>query len=197
MSGKNLSEKSLLEVNSIDLNNAYDNVELIKKVYSINFQIYKIIRCLVRSNPIMRNSLNLDTKDDGIYVSDIMKASINNKILYCDVNGYTLKKCYIIVQELNEFEILMRDILQYHSYFIRSDNKQKPDILLATEKYKDMADKATIDQLRSIVGKEHSIDFDQIEYIEKKNEEMIDMLDCKDDKDLLIDSINTDDSDDA
>ena len=132
---------SLLEVNSIDLNNAYDNVDLIKKVYSINFQIYKIIRCLVRSNPLMRNSLNLDTKDEGVYLTDYMHSLIQNKILFCDVNGYTPRKCYIIVKELNDFEMLMRDILQYHSYFIRSDNRQKPDIMVATEKYKDMADK--------------------------------------------------------
>jgi hypothetical protein len=58
--------------------------------------------------------------------------------------------------------MVIKDILQYYHYFIRPDFRQKPDIEMATEKYKEMADKKTVEELRALVGKRHSIDFENL-----------------------------------
>ena len=52
--------------------------------------------------------------------------------------------------------------VQFFQYFYRPEFKQKPDIDMATEQYKDMADKMTIEQLKSVVGKDNKIDFDNL-----------------------------------
>ena len=63
--------------------------------------------------------------------------------------------------------MILKDILQYFHYFIRPDFKQKPDIEIATEKYKEIADIRTVEELRDIVGKRHKIDFDMLGASEK------------------------------
>jgi len=125
-------------------------------------QIYKNMRTLIRNNPIMRVTLNLETKDKGIYVPDLQLGMIDRMIEWCEVRGYTTKQVYILVNELNNAEMLIKDILQYFHYFIRPDFRQKPDIEIATERYKEMADKRTVDELKAIVGKKHGIDFDNL-----------------------------------
>jgi len=65
-----------------------------------------------------------------------------------------------LVQELNKVEMMVKDVLQYFHYFIRPDFRQKPDVELATEKYKEIADKRTIEELKDIVGKRNKIDFE-------------------------------------
>lgn len=149
----------LLDMKSILLNSGY-NVGVMLEVRSVILQIYKNIRTLIRNNPVMRSTLNLETKDDGVYVPDIALGMIDKMVQYCEVNGYTTKRIYIITNELNKIEVMIKDILQYYHYFIRPDFRQKPDIELATESYKEIADKRTIDELRGIVGKHHKIDFE-------------------------------------
>lgn len=144
---------------SIKLHTTYEINDLMH-VKAILIQLYKNIRTLVRNNPTMRATLNLDTKDDGIYITDVSLGTIENMVRYCQVNGYTLKKLYIIVQELDNFEMMMKDILQYYHYFIRPDFRQKPDIDMATEAYKEIADKATVNELYALVGKRNIIDFE-------------------------------------
>ena len=152
----------LLDMKSIELNNDMENVDMIRQVRSINKQIYKDMRMLLSYNPVVRNSLNLNTKEKGIYVTDVVLGTIDMMYLYCQTHGYTSKKCYIIVSELDNFEVLIKKIFQYYHYFVRPEFRQKPDILLATEKYKTMADQMTLDQLRGVVGKNNKSDFDSL-----------------------------------
>jgi len=151
----------LLDMKSITLNTNPD-VDIMLEVRSTIKQIYKNIRMLIRNNPTVRATLNLDTKDDGIYVTDVMMGMIDRMIEHCESSDYTPRKVYIIVQELNRLEMLLKDTLQYFHYFIRPDFRQKPDIDMATETYKEIADRNTIEELRQITGKNHHIDFDNL-----------------------------------
>jgi len=151
----------LLDMKSIDLNTNLE-INMMLEVRSIINQIYKNIRMLIRNNPTVRATLNLDTKDPGIYITDVILGLVDKMIEYCEGNDYTTKRVYIIVQELNRVEMLLKDILQYFHYFIRPDFRQKPDIDMATETYKEIADKRTIEELRELTGKRHHIDFENL-----------------------------------
>ena len=151
----------LLDMKSIAVNTSYGISEILE-MRAILLQIYKNIRTLLRNNPVVRATLNLETKDEGIYVTDIALGLIDRMIQYCATSGYTPKKLFILAQELNRIEMLIKDVLQYFHYFIRPDFRQKPDIEIATEKYKEIADKRTIDELKEIVGKRHKIDFESL-----------------------------------
>lgn len=161
----------LLDMRSVDMM-AFRRTHDIKMVHSVLTQIYKNIRTLIRNNPTVRATLNLDTQDEGVYVTDVVQGVVGKMIEYCEINGYTEKRIYIIINELNQWEMLVKDVLQYFHYFIRPDFRQKPDIEIATEKYKEIADSRTIDELRAIVGKRHSVDFENLgsSRIELKNE---------------------------
>lgn len=149
----------MLDMRSIELNTNY-NVPTLLEVRGILKQIYKNIRMLIRANPTVRATLNLETKDPGIYVTDFAFGMIDKMIDYCEVNGYTTRRLYILVQELNKVEMVVKDVLQYFHYFIRPDFRQKPDVEIATEKYKEIADRKTIEELREIVGKRNKVDFE-------------------------------------
>lgn len=178
----------LLDMDSVALNIEPTNVNLLKKVKAYNGQIYKNIRMVIRSDPIMRGVLNLNTKDAGTYVTDLQFNTIETMIRWCEANdAYTPRKCFILVSELNSFEMSIKDIMQYYSYFIRSGIKQKPDVLVATQKYKEMADAMTVEQLREVVGKNHKIDFDNIALITDENKDDDDFEDSDDDEDLVLD----------
>ena len=151
----------LLDMRAIDMNTSY-KVEDVMYVRALLKQIYKNMRMLVRFNPVARASLNLETKDGGIYVTDVALGMIDGMIDYCEVNGYTARRIYIIARELDKFEMLVKDVLQYYNYFIRPEFRQKPDIDVATERYMEIADKHTIDELRLIVGRNTKIDFDSL-----------------------------------
>ena len=149
----------LLDMKSMDMNSTF-STGMILEVRSVLLQIYKNIRTLIRNNPTMRATLNLETKDEGVYVPDVGFGLINKMIQYCETTNYTTKRNYIIVDELNKLEMLLKDILQYYHYFIRPDFRQKPDIEIATEAYKEIADKQTLEELREVVGKNNKIDFE-------------------------------------
>jgi hypothetical protein len=151
----------LLDMRAIDMNTNY-RVEDIMYVRALLKQIYKNMRMLVRFNPVARASLNLETKDGGIYVTDVALGMIDGMIDYCEVNGYTARRIYILARELDKFEMLIKDVLQYYNYFIRPEFRQKPDIDVATERYMEIADKNTIEELRSIVGRNSKIDFESL-----------------------------------
>jgi len=151
----------MLDMKSITLNTS-PNISDILEVRAILKQIYKNVRSLLYYNPLCRATLNLQTKDDGIYVTDVVIGIIDNMIQYCEMNGYTVRNLFIIAAELNNFEVMVKNVLQYFHYFIRPDFRQKPDIDTATEKYKDIADERTLEELRSIVGKKHLIDFENL-----------------------------------
>jgi len=151
----------LLDMNSIELNTNY-SIPFLVKVKGILTQIYKNIRTLIRNNPTMRATLNLETKDEGIYITDIAMSVIDNMVQWCEINGYSTAKIFVITKKMNDVEMMIKDILQYYHYFIRPDFRQKPDIEIATEKYKEIADERTIEELRTIVGKNNKIDFEAL-----------------------------------
>lgn len=151
----------LLDMRSIQLNTNY-GVNNLLEVRGILLQIYKNVRTLIRNNPTVRATLKLDTKDNGIYITDLAFSMIDRMIQHCETTGYTTKKLYILVQELNRVEMIVKDVLQYFHYFIRPDFRQKPDIDMATEQYKEVADERTIEELKEIVGTRNKIDFESL-----------------------------------
>jgi hypothetical protein len=151
----------LLDMRSIELNKGF-SVDMILEVRALIKQIYKNIRTLIRNNPVMRATLNLETKDHGIYIPDVAIGIIDKMVEFCETTGYTTKRNFILAQELNNIEVVLKDILQYYHYFIRPDFRQKPDVDTATAKYKEVADQRTIDELKALVGKRHKIDFENL-----------------------------------
>lgn len=149
----------LLDMKGITMN-TYHRVDEMLEVRGIIKQVYKNVRTLIRNNPTMRATLNLDTQDGGIYITDLGLSIIDKMIEHCENEGYTTRKVYILIEELNKIEMIIKDILQYYHYFIRPDFRQKPDIEIATEKYKEIADDKTLEELREIVGKRNAIDFE-------------------------------------
>ncbi len=179
----------ILDMKAMAMNTYYD-VNNIREVRGVIKQIYKNIRTLLRNNPTVRVTLNLETKDEGIYVTDVLSSVIDKKIDYCEVYGYTTKRIWMIVEDLNNLEMMIKDVLQYFHYFIRPEFRQKPDIETATEKYKEVADKRTVDELRELVGKRHKIDFNGLgsSRIELQNEIEYDKDVDDEEKQLEIDN---------
>jgi hypothetical protein len=151
----------LLDMRSIAMNTSH-NIGDILEVRALTKQIYKNVRMLLRYNPTVRTTLNLETKDAGVYVTDVALGMIDRMVEYCEIYGYTTKRLYIIVQELNNIEMMIKDVLQYFNYFIRPEFRQKPDVEMATEYYKEIADKRTVDELKALVGKKHLINFEEL-----------------------------------
>ena len=79
-----------------------------------------------------------------------------------------------MTDHLNKVELMLRDILQYFQYFMRTEYKQMPDILQASETYKKYADKLTVEQLKEIIGKNNRIDFEGLGLIFEEDELVID-----------------------
>jgi len=191
----------LLDVRSIELNTNYD-VDKIREVRALIKQIYKNIRCLLSYNPTVRATLNLETKDGGIYVTDVAIGTVDKMIEYCEVDEYTPKRIYIIVQELNNLEMMLKQILQYFHYFIRPEFRQKPDVEIAVERYKEIADSSTIDDLKRVAGKNNFIDFNNLttDRIDIKSQvEYDENVDGEDDDVVLLeeDSDTKEDDDDG
>jgi len=161
-----------LDIKSVNMN-TYSNVQSILEVRALLKQIYKNMRYLVSNNPTIRASLNLETKDDGIYITDVAFSTIDKMIDYCMREGYSVNRINIITYELNNLEVMLKNILQYYHYFLRPNFAQKPDVDIAVEKYKAFADERTIEELKDLVGKRHSVDFEALgkNRIELKNDE--------------------------
>lgn len=183
----------LLDMHAIRMN-ASSDINEIMECRAILKQIYKNIRMLIRYNPVCRATLNLDTKDEGTYVPDVALSVIDRMIEHCEINGWTFKKIYIIIQEINRVESLVKDILQYFHYFIRPEFRQKPDIDIATLQYKEMADERTVDELRALVGKNAKVDFDGLgsNRIELNQSDMDEEDEDEKNKDILTYDENTD-----
>lgn len=149
----------LLDMRSITLNSNKD-FRMVNPVLAILKQIYKNVRTLIRNNPTMRKWLHLETEKTGVYITDVAFMRVESMIRHCELEMYTVKKLDIIINELNNIEMLIKDCLQYYSYFIRPDFKQKPDVEMATEMYKQLSDENSINDLKEVVGPNHLIDLD-------------------------------------
>jgi len=117
--------------------------------------IWREIRPIVSNNPPVRNVLRLETSHPGIYTVDSGFAHVQECINYImenpEENNSYMNLIYII-QQLQSIEVIIREVLQYFKYFIRPDYAQKPDMNVASQKYKDMADKRTVEEFREILG---------------------------------------------
>lgn len=151
----------LLDMKSLEMHKS-KTVAAIYDVHSTLRQIYKNIRMLLRFNDTVRVTMNLETKDPGVYTIDVAMGTVHELIKYCETHEFTIKRMDIIMRELDNAEMLLKDIMQYFHYFIRPDFKQKPDVDMATEKYKEMADMQTVEQLRNIAGKSNEVDFETL-----------------------------------
>jgi len=159
----------ILDMDSMALNSNPNKVTMLKTKGTL-YQIWKNVRCIIRSNHHCRKVLHLETKDPGVYTVDAAFFLVDKWILHCDTfnkktpnkNNWTHRNLYIIIQHLNNIEVIIRDILQYFQYFIRADFRQMPDILQAAEDYKKYADKLTIQQLRDVVGEKNELDFNSL-----------------------------------
>lgn len=151
----------LLDMKNLVLHKT-QSLDAIYDVHAVLRQIFKNVRMLLRFNEPIRMSLNLETKEPGVYTIDVAMARVKRMLKYCEINGYTERRVYIIIEELDNSEMMLKDIMQYFHYFIRPDFQQKPDVDMATERYKEMADAKTIDELRELVGKQHQLDFEAL-----------------------------------
>lgn len=152
----------MLDMDSILLNQTYSKEQL-SKTKSILFQLWKNIRTLVRNNLHCRRVLNLETKEPGVYTVDVAFNVVDKMYMWCENDkkeGFTYQRLYIMTEHLNRIELILRDVLQYFQYFMRTEYKQLPDILQAAETYKQYADKITVEQLKEIIGKRNKIDFE-------------------------------------
>lgn len=165
----------MLDMDSILLNQTKSK-EQFAKTRSIVYQIWKNIRTLVRNNLHCRRVLNLNTKEPGVYTVDVAFDLLEKQYLWCenDKQGFTYQRLYIMNEHLNKIELMLRDILQYFQYFMRTEYKQLPDILQAAETYKQYADKLTVEQLREVIGKRNKIDFEGLGLVFEDDEAGVD-----------------------
>ena len=171
-----------LDQSSMNANKFQFNITALEE-YRVNiYQIWLNARSLVRYNWNVRNDLKLETKIEGVYTIDVAFEIVEKMNLYCFTKGcWTYNEYYVVMKHLNRIQSILRDVLQYFHYLFRPEFRQKPDIEVATEQYKEMADKLTIEQLKAVVGKNHKIDFENLgtvkmpeeeqELIEDKNDE--------------------------
>jgi len=110
-----------------ELNTNKDNIPYLKQSYGHLKQVYKNIRSVIRMNPSVRVKFGIETKTPGVYYTDQLMNYIENMIEFCDIKGYSTGKIRKIVQVFDELDYLLRDILQYFSYFIRTEENQKID----------------------------------------------------------------------
>jgi hypothetical protein len=161
--------------------------EQLSKTKSIGYQIWKNIRTLVRNNMHCRRTLNLNTKESGVYTVDVAFDIIEKMYIWCEndrKDGFTYQKLYIMAEHLNKIELMLRDILQYFQYFMRTEYKQMPDILQAAETYKQFADKLTVEQLREVIGKRNKIDFEGLGLVFEDDESISDEDITEEDEDI-------------
>jgi hypothetical protein len=63
--------------------------------------------------------LNLKTMEEvGLIVKETSKDIIDKLLEYCENTGFTVRRLYILANELNRVEVIIKDVLQYYNYFI-------------------------------------------------------------------------------
>lgn len=124
-------------------------------------QVWKNFRPVVRSSSVCRTDLKLNTKADGVYVIDVWLAWTENIISKIErgITPETIKVITWINKQIENIEILVRDVMQYFKFNFRTENRTKPDIFQAAENMSNIVDKRTEEDLLSIVGKNNRIDW--------------------------------------
>lgn len=155
---------TMLNAEKIDLGINPD-IKQILKVKSILEELWGNIRSLIFYAPMVRTKLKLDTDKSGIYTVDVgffhIQECINH--LMEAPEEATYRRLDYIARQIKDVDILIKEVLQFFSYFIRPDYKQMPDFDTASERYKNLADKKTLEQLQSVIGKRSKDVFDSLD----------------------------------
>lgn len=128
----------------------------VNRTYGVLQQLWKSIRPVVSMNPSCMNTFRLYTKEPGIYTVDVGLHFVGKTLMQfrCSTDGQVSQNLFFeVIDNLDQIEISIRNILQYYSYFIRPEYKQKPDIHQATERFRHMADEHTLAELKEVLGK--------------------------------------------
>ncbi len=158
---------NLIDIYSVEAQANPMNIPLVKYYYSLVYQLYKNIKPLITSSDVIRVRYNLSTKIQGVYIPDVIFSFLEKIIYYGDLNKkWTLRRIRVILKHLNNLEVLLRDVLQSLQYFFRLNYNQKIELSQATEKYKNMVDELTLNELKQIIGKNALINLDELD-IEK------------------------------
>lgn len=154
----------ILETESVDIH-VHPKLKPIMRVKAISHQIWKSLRTLVFNDPSCRTILKLETTTPGVYSPDVGFQKIDEMIEYLlEVpQASSIINLRQIIFELDQIEIIIRNILQFYKYFIRFDKTQKPDIDVATERYRAMADHRTVEELRGVMGKSAKMNLDDLD----------------------------------
>jgi len=137
----------------------YYNINNTKKALVYVKQIWKNFRPVVRSNAFCRRDLKLETKVDGVYTIDVRLAELENLVLLVELGKLqpTIKLLKTLNEEIENLEIMVRDVMQYFQFTFRLAIKSKPDIFEATERLSEAVDKRTEEELLEIVGKNNKV----------------------------------------
>ena len=151
----------ILETEGVDIH-VTPKLKNIMKVKSTLHQIWKNLRTLLFNDPACRSILKLETDTPGLYTPDIGFQQMDQKISFLINNGEyaTYDNLQQIVYEIDQVEVILRNILQFYKYFIRFNKPQKPDIDIASQRYREMADERTVNELKAVLGKRAKINFD-------------------------------------
>ena len=154
----------MLETKAIEIH-TNPKLKSITEVNSILHQMWKILRTIIFNDPLCRKILNLETNIPGVYTPDIGFNEIRKKIIFLNQNTHyiTLETLNEIMYEMDETEMIMRNILQFYKYFIRFERRQKPDIDVASERYRLMMDEATKKELQEVMGKSAKFNLDDLD----------------------------------
>jgi hypothetical protein len=154
---------TMLDAEGIDMG-IKPNINQIMKVKSILEKIWDNLRPLIYYAPNVRSILKLGTTKPGIYTIDSGFAHIQECINHMiSSSDYSYTYLVYTIQQLQNVERIIKEVLQYFSYFIRPDYKQMPDFDSASDRYKQMADKRTVEEFKQLIGDRSNDIFDSLD----------------------------------
>jgi hypothetical protein len=148
-----------------------DSLTYTKKAICFLDQIWKSFRPVVRNDLVCRRLLNLETQAEGIYLPDLILKKLYKSILLLQLNPelQTISNIYMVNQQVEDIEEVVRDVLQFFKFTFRVTSRQKPDIHKATEVMQQSIDAYTDEQLRAIAGKRNKIQWQKPEDLQDGN----------------------------
>lgn len=177
LTNERISGLMVLIDESIIIANSYLRLPYTKKALTYVKQAWKNFRPVVRSSPQCRNDLKLDTKVRGVYTIDAWIDDVEKAINMIETGkfGLTITNLKRINREIENIEIVVRDVMQYFKFTFRTETRNKPDIFEASEKMSEIVDKKTEEDLLSVVGKHNRVQWSDnikekaLEYVEDED----------------------------
>lgn len=142
-----------------------EKLNSVSRAYNTIHILWDNSRCLVFNDPVCRDYLNLETQVDGVYKLDVLDEIIDEHIFKMRHNPklYSYKNRRGVLKKVEHMARYIRNIFQYFKFYFRTDNRQKPDIFEAANT-EFIPDENTINQLATVVGKRHKIDFEKYQH---------------------------------